>query len=191
MTSCTISQDLRLRHASADARAHAVTDKVASAQDVAAMFLTSDAFRLLCRARAWAEETILTWCWFQHLSASVARSSNVSLAAMCQSARPRFLRSWGAIAQQQWVNQRCLGARFEVQYRPVSRTNKATNQSSFLLLVSYMPLASGSARRLISVLAAYNSSVQKTTISRSRRLGAASSPAVSQATHSLSLGEAL
>ena len=59
MTSCTISQDLRLRHARADARAHAVTDKVASAHDVAAMFLTSDAFRLLWRANAWAEETIL------------------------------------------------------------------------------------------------------------------------------------
>ena len=58
MTSCTISQDLRLRHANANARAHAVTDKVASAHDVAAMFLTSDAFRLLWRARAWAEETI-------------------------------------------------------------------------------------------------------------------------------------
>ena len=62
MTSCTISQDLRLRHARADARAHAVTDKVASAHDVAAMFLTSDAFRLLWRARAWAEETILYRC---------------------------------------------------------------------------------------------------------------------------------
>ena len=59
MTSCTISQDLRLRHARADARAHAVTDKVASAHDVAAMFRTSEALRLLCRARAWAEETIL------------------------------------------------------------------------------------------------------------------------------------
>ena len=32
---------------------------MASAQDVAAMFLTSDALRLLCLAKAWAEETIL------------------------------------------------------------------------------------------------------------------------------------
>ena len=59
ITSWTISQLLRLRHAKAEAKAHAVTDSVASAQDVAAMFLTSDALRLLCLAKAWAEETIL------------------------------------------------------------------------------------------------------------------------------------
>ena len=53
---------LEVTHATlttADARAHAVTDSVASAQDVAAMFLTSLAFKLLCLAKAWAEETIL------------------------------------------------------------------------------------------------------------------------------------
>ena len=59
ITSWTISQLLRLRHAKAEAKAHAVTDSVASAQDVAAMFRTSDALRLLCLANAWAEETIL------------------------------------------------------------------------------------------------------------------------------------
>ena len=59
ITSWTISQLLRLRHAKAEAKAQAVTDSVASAQDVAAMFRTSDALRLLCLARAWAEETIL------------------------------------------------------------------------------------------------------------------------------------
>jgi len=69
ITSWTISQLLRLRHASADARAHAVTDSVASAQDVAAMFRTSDAFKLLCLARAWAEETIVPALWFQQLCA--------------------------------------------------------------------------------------------------------------------------
>ena len=77
MTSWTISHDFRLRHAKAEAKAHAVTDSVASAQDVAAMFRTSDAFRLLWRASAWAEETIL-YRWFQQPCAATA----VSLSAL-------------------------------------------------------------------------------------------------------------
>ena len=88
MTSCTISQDLRLRHARADARAHAVTDKVASAQDVAAMFLTSLALRLLWRARAWAEETILFISGFSSYCASAARRATFSW-QLCSLARSR------------------------------------------------------------------------------------------------------
>ena len=90
ITSWTISQLLRLRHAKAEAKAHAVTDSVASAQDVAAMFRTSDALRLLCLAKAWAEETILYWCCFQQLSRR-RRAAQTSPWQLVQSARPRFL----------------------------------------------------------------------------------------------------
>ena len=132
ITSWTISQLLRLRHAKAEAKAHAVTDSVASAQDVAAMFLTSLAFKLLCRARAWAEETILScarrpraatssWQLMQSgpgprlsdpcsLVSAAVRVGGAELKRLpgsyVRSAHPRFLRSLGATAEQQWDNER-------------------------------------------------------------------------------------
>ena len=118
ITSWTISQLLRLRHAKAEAKAHAVTDKVASAQDVAAMFRTSLALRLLCLANAWAEETIL-YRWFQQLCAATAVSLsalrvdgaplNVLLAANAVWAHHASLSCQGGCAQQRRDNERCLG----------------------------------------------------------------------------------
>ena len=120
ITSWTISQLLRLRHAKAEAKAPAVTDSAASAQDVAAMFRTSDALRLLCLARAWAEETIL-YRWFQQLCAATAVSLsalrvddaplNVLLAANVVWVHHASLRSLGGRAQQRRDNKRCLAAR--------------------------------------------------------------------------------
>ena len=149
ITSWTISQLLRLRHAKAEAKAHAATDKVASAQDVAAMFRTSDALRLLCLAKAWAEETIVRAHWFQlcaatavslsalrvdgaplnvllaanaksgpttrlsgadlTLCASVARSSNVSLAAYVQWPAHAFLQTQRCEQWRQDSNRDLLG----------------------------------------------------------------------------------